>query len=136
MIRVLCCGTFSTPQPRSEAYIPSYIPDLDDALATWYQATNDGSGWKLERRERPLIGDYLHSEFRKSLTGSTEEEVEFWICAILAERDPHAKTAVCRLDRTRRTLDGWRHRRINTPVTAAPPSHAKLKPLGKAAPQG
>jgi hypothetical protein len=64
------------------------------------------------------------------LTGSPEE-IESRICAILTERDPHAKTAVCRLDSARRTLDGWRHRTINTPVTAAPPNNAKLKPLGK-----
>jgi hypothetical protein len=117
-----------SPAPRFP--IPSYIPDLDDALATWYQATNDGSGWKLEKQTRPLVGDYLHSEFRKSVTGSPEE-AEARICAILTERDAHAQTAVCRLDRAGRTLDGWRHRTINTPVTAVPPSHAKLKPLGK-----
>jgi hypothetical protein len=99
--------------------IPSYIPDLDDAMATWYQATNDGSGWKLEKHERPLVGDYLHSEFRKSITASPEA-VESRICAILAERDTTARTAVCRLDRTRRTVDGWRHRTIKMPVKAAP----------------
>jgi len=103
---------------RSEVSIPSYIPDLDDALATWYQATNDGSGWKLEKHQRPLVGDYLHSEFRQSMTVSAAE-VESQICAILAQREPTAKTAVCRLDRTGRTLDGWRQRTINMPVGAA-----------------
>ncbi|SRR5579871_5398180 len=116
----------SFPQsPETEVPIPSYIPDLEDILATWYQATNDGSGWKLEKTERPLVGDYLHSEFRKSVTASPGE-IEARICAILTERDPNAKTAVCRLDRTGRTLDGWRHRTLNTPVRAAAPSHAKL----------
>jgi hypothetical protein len=131
------CGTMNRvmysacPQsPETEAPIPSYIADLDDTLATWYQATNDGSGWKLEKKERPLVGDYLHSEFRKSVTVSPEE-IEGRICAILTERDPNAKTAVCRIDRTGRTLDGWRHRTLNNPVKTAVPSHAKLNLPGQ-----
>jgi hypothetical protein len=41
------CVSFSQ-SPETEVLIPSYIADLDDALATRYQSTNDGSGWKLE----------------------------------------------------------------------------------------
>jgi hypothetical protein len=126
-----CGAKFSFPEsPETEVLIPSYISDLDDSLATWYQATNDGSGWKLEKKERPLVGDYLHSEFRKSVIDAPEA-IEARIGAILTERDPNARTAVCRLDRTGRTLDGWRHRTLNNPVSAAAPNHARLKLPGK-----
>jgi hypothetical protein len=102
----------------TEVVIPSYIHDLDDRLATWYQATNDGTGWKLEKKEKPAVGDYLHSEFRKRLT-STAEAIEAQICDILSQYDDKAQTAVCRLDRGGSTLDGWRHRTINCPITAS-----------------
>jgi hypothetical protein len=95
--------------------IPSYIHDLNDNLATWYQATNDGNGWKLEKKEKPTVGDYLHSEFRKHIMG-TSQEVEAKICEILKQYD--AQTAVCRLDRGGATLDGWKHRTINRPVSS------------------
>lgn len=95
--------------------IPSYIHDLDDANATWYQATNDGSGWKLEKMDKPIVGDYQHSEFRKPIA-VTAQEVEAKICEILTQYT--AQTAVCRLDRGGVTLDGWQHRTINKPVSA------------------
>lgn len=56
----------SEPNSFFEAPIPSYIPDLDDILATWCQATNDGNGWKLEKKDRPPVGDYLHSHAGKA----------------------------------------------------------------------
>ena len=85
-------------------------------MATWYQATNDGTGWKLEKKERPIVGDYLHSEFR-ALISATAEEVEARICEILAQSE--ARTAVCRLDRSGVTLDGWKQRTIDRPVASA-----------------
>jgi hypothetical protein len=117
----------SQDRPGAEGPIPSYIHDLDDKLAIWYQATNDGSGWKIEKRERPTVGDYLHSEFRKRIT-SKSEAVEAQICTILAEYDTKGQTAVCRLDRGGVTLDGWRQRTIDSPVTASPRARAAPRP--------
>ena len=121
----------SQNRPGAEVTIPSYIHDLDDKLATWYQATNDGSGWKVEKKERPTVGDYLHSEFRKRIT-SMSEAVEAQICNILTEYDAKGQTAVCRLDRGGVTLDGWRQRTINSPVTAAPRARAAAPPRATA----
>jgi hypothetical protein len=111
----------------AEVTIPSYIHDLDDKLAIWYQATNDGSGWKIEKKERPTVGDYLHSEFRRRITIKSEA-MEAQICNILTEYDAKGQTAVCRLDRGGVTLDGWRQRTINSPVTAAPRTRAAARP--------
>jgi hypothetical protein len=41
------------------------------------------------------------------------------------------KTAVCRLDRTGSTLDGWRQRTINQPMTAAASGRGTAKFAGK-----
>jgi hypothetical protein len=86
-------------------------------LAVWFQATRDLTGWKLEKKDRPNVGDYLHSEFRKTISG-VAKEIEPQIRAILESQDASAKSAVCRLDRTGLTLDGWKNRTINAPVSA------------------
>lgn len=89
---------------------------MNDPLATWYQATNDGTGWKLEKKDQPTVGDYMHSEFRKEMSG--KPDVETQICKFLGAYESTVKAAVCRVDRNGLTLDGWKHRTINLPVSA------------------